>query len=112
MSLTLTCAHEAHGIATQGQRNPTHVFVCKQRVLEVNPQSPFIQDLLSRVKALASPDDLRDPDLEADTELEVTSILIDGALVVVASKLPTRTCMSFSYWRAQSVLIALNLQLL
>jgi len=56
-------------------------FARKQRVLEVNPQSPLIQGLLSRVKALASPDDLGDPDLEAEAELQVTSILIDGALV-------------------------------
>jgi len=57
-------------------------FARKQRVLEVNPQSPLIQGLLSRVKALASPDDLGDPDPEAEAELEeVTSILIDGALV-------------------------------
>jgi len=83
-----------------------HEFARQQRVLEVNSQSRLIQGLLSRVKALVCPDDLRDPDLEADAELEVTSILIDGALVVVASKLP------FSYSHAQSVLIALNLQLL
>jgi len=86
-----------------------HEFARQQRVLEVNSQSRLIQGLLSRVQALVSPDDL---DLEVDAELEVTSILIDGALVVVASKLPTRTCMSFSYSHAQSVLIALNLQLL
>jgi len=69
-----------------------HGFARQQRVLEVNSQSRLIQGLLSRVKALASPDDLRDPDLEADAELEVTSILIDGALVVVSSKL--RVCLS------------------
>ena len=88
-------------------------FARQQRVLEVKSQSRLIQGLLSRVKAPASPDNLRDPDLEVDAELEeVTSILIDGALVVVASKLPTRSCMSFSYSHARSVLIALNLQLL
>ena len=35
-----------------------HRFARKQRVLEVNSQLLLIQDLLSYVKALASPDDL------------------------------------------------------
>jgi len=57
-------------------------FAHKQRDLEVNSQSPLIHGLLSRFKAFASPDDLGVPDLEAEAELEeVTSILIDGALV-------------------------------
>ena len=82
MPLTLTCAHESHIIATQGQKNPMHDFARKQRVLEVNPQSPLIEGLLRRVKALPSADDLEDPDPEAEAELEeVISILIDGALV-------------------------------
>ena len=69
-------------IATQGQKNPMQDFARKQRVLEVNPKSPLIEGLLKRVKALPSPDDLEDPDLEAEAELEeVVSILIDGALV-------------------------------
>jgi len=59
-----------------------HDFARKQRVLEVNPHSPLIEGLLKRIKALPSPDDLEDPDPEAEAELEeVTSILIDGALV-------------------------------
>lgn len=57
-------------------------FARKQRVLELNPQSPLIEGLLERVKALPSPDELEDPDPEAEAELEeVTSILIDGALI-------------------------------
>jgi hypothetical protein len=57
-------------------------FARQQRVLEVNPLSPLIEGLLKRVKALPSPDDLEDPDPEAEAELdEVASILIDGALV-------------------------------
>jgi len=69
-------------LATQGQKNPMHDFARKQRVLEVNPKSPLIEGLLKRVKALPSPDDLEEPDPEAEAELEeVLSILIDGALV-------------------------------
>jgi len=45
---------------------------------------------------------------EAEADLEVISILIGGALV----RLPTRTYVTFLYSHAQSVLIALNLQLL
>ena len=59
-----------------------HDFARKQRVLEVNPQSPLIEGLLKRIKALPSPDDLEDADPEAEAEMEeVMSILIDGALV-------------------------------
>jgi len=59
-----------------------HEFARKQRVLEVNPQSPLIQGLFRRVKALPRPDDLEDPNIEAEADLEeVTSILIDGGLV-------------------------------
>jgi len=59
-----------------------HDFARKQRVLEVNPRSPLIEGLLKRVKALPSADDLEEPDLEAEAELEeVVSILIDGAAI-------------------------------
>lgn len=59
-----------------------HDFARKQRVLEVNPQSPLIEGLLKRIKALPSADDLEDADPEAEAEMEeVISILIDGALV-------------------------------
>ena len=72
----------AFDIASQGQKDGMRDFARKQRVLEVNPQSPLIEGLLKRVKALPSPDDLEDPDPEAEAELEeVISILIDGALV-------------------------------
>ena len=59
-----------------------HDYARKQRVLEVNPQSPLIEGLLKRIKALPSPDDLEEADPEAEAEMEeVTSILVDGALV-------------------------------
>jgi len=59
-----------------------HEFAKKQRVLEINPYSPLIQGLLRRVNQLAFDDEDREADTEAEGELqEVTSILIDGALV-------------------------------
>lgn len=81
-SLANLCSLTTCEIATQGQKNPMHDFARKQRVLEVNPLSPLIEGLLKRVKALPSPDDLEEPDPEAEAELEeVASILIDGALI-------------------------------
>jgi heat shock protein beta len=53
-------------------------FLKKQRTLEINPKSPLIEGLLTRVEEL----DNEEKDLEAEKELkEVASILIDGALV-------------------------------
>jgi HSP90 family molecular chaperone len=55
-------------------------FARKQKVLEINPRSPLIEGLLRRIEQLPSEEEERD--LEAEDELrEVTSILIDGALV-------------------------------
>lgn len=52
----------------------------RYKVLEINPRSPLIQGLLRRVEQLPGEDEERD--IEAEDELrEVTSILIDGALV-------------------------------
>src|ERR1700761_3098896 len=57
-----------------------HEFAKKQKFLEINPYSPLIEGLLRRVKQL--PDEGDERDLEAEAELkEVTSILIDGALI-------------------------------
>lgn len=57
-----------------------HDYAKKQKFLEINPYSPLIEGLLRRVQQL--PDEEEDQDLEAEAELrEVTSILIDGALV-------------------------------
>lgn len=54
-------------------------YMRKQRSLEVNPRSPLIEGLLARVVDLSSDEE---KDTEAEKELkEITSILIDGALV-------------------------------
>lgn len=55
-------------------------FAKKQKLLEINPRSPLIEGLLRRIEQLPSEEEERD--LEAEDELrEVSSILIDGALV-------------------------------
>ena len=57
-----------------------HEFAKKQKILEINPRSPLIEGLLRRVKQLPAEDEERD--LDAEDELkEVTSVLIDGAMV-------------------------------
>ena len=55
-------------------------YALKAKLLEINPRSPLIEGLLRRVNGLPTEEDERD--LDAEEELrEVTSILIDGALV-------------------------------
>ena len=57
-----------------------HEFAKKQKLLEINPRSPLIEGLLKRVKQLPTEEEERD--LDAEDELkEVTSVLIDGAMV-------------------------------
>ena len=57
-----------------------HEYAKKQKSLEINPNSPLIEGLLRRVKQLPGEDE--EPDRETEEELqEVTSILVDGALV-------------------------------
>ncbi len=57
-----------------------HEYAKKMKLLEINPRSPLIEGLLKRVEQLPSEEEERD--LEAEDELrEVTSVLIDGALV-------------------------------
>ena len=52
----------------------------KAKRLEINPRSPLINGILRHVNQLPSEEEYRD--IEAEEELkEVTSILIDGALV-------------------------------
>lgn len=54
----------------------------KQRVLEINPRSPLIAGLLAKVKELNDVAEGEEKDKELEDELkEVSSILIDGALV-------------------------------
>lgn len=57
-----------------------HEYAMKAKRLEINPRSPLIDGILRRVNQLPSEEEYRD--IEAEEELkEVTSILIDGALV-------------------------------
>ena len=57
-----------------------HEYSMKAKRLEINPRSPLIDGILRRVNQLPSEEEYRD--IEAEEELkEVTSILIDGALV-------------------------------
>lgn len=64
-----------------------HEFAMKAKLMEINPRSPLIEGLLRRVEALPAEDE--EPDLEAEDELkEVTSILIDGALVRSGFEVP------------------------
>jgi heat shock protein 90kDa beta len=59
-----------------------HDYAKKQKVLEINPYSPLIKGLLRRVKQMNSDNEDHNQDPEAEQVLkEVTSILIDGALV-------------------------------
>ncbi|THH32719.1 hypothetical protein EUX98_g1478 [Antrodiella citrinella] len=90
--VTSSCAivADAHGYTANIEKmmsannNPNkglmHEFAKKQKILEINPRSPLIEGLLKRVKQL--PDEDEERDLDAEDELkEVTSVLIDGALV-------------------------------
>jgi heat shock protein beta len=55
-------------------------YAMKAKLLEINPRSPLIEGLLRRVKDLPIGEEERDLDAEGELR-EVTSILIDGALV-------------------------------
>lgn len=57
-----------------------HDYALKAKLLEINPYSPLIEGLLRRVQALPTDEEERDVDAEEELK-EVTSILIDGALV-------------------------------
>lgn len=57
-----------------------HDFAIKAKLLEINPGSPLIEGLLRRIKDLPTDEDEKDEEAEAELK-EVTSILIDGALV-------------------------------
>jgi heat shock protein 90kDa beta len=48
--------------------------------LEINPRSPLIEGLLRKVERLPTEDEEKDPEAEAQL-VEVTTILIDGALI-------------------------------
>lgn len=57
-----------------------HDFALKAKMLEINPRSPLIEGLLHRVEALPTESEERDEEAEVELK-EVTSILIDSALV-------------------------------
>ncbi|KAA1466486.1 HSP90-domain-containing protein [Dentipellis sp. KUC8613] len=63
----------------QGQ-SAMHEYAKKQKLLEINPRSPLIEGLLRRVQQLPTEEEGRDIDAEEELK-EVTSILLDGALV-------------------------------
>ncbi|SJL01979.1 uncharacterized protein ARMOST_05303 [Armillaria ostoyae] len=70
-----------------GPNGVMHEFAMKAKLLEINPRSPLIEGLLRKVEAL--PEDEEEKDLEAEEELkEVTSILIDGALIRSGFEVP------------------------
>lgn len=73
-----------------------HEFAKKQKLLEINPRSPLIEGLLRRVEQL--PGEGEERDLEAEAELEeVSTILIDGALVRSGFEVPdSNECVSYS----------------
>jgi len=61
----------------KSNRGGMYEYAMKAQHLEINPRSPLIEGILRRVNQLRE-----DRDIEAEEELrEVTSILIDGALV-------------------------------
>ena len=65
-----------------------HDFGKRMKILEINPRSPLIEGLLKRVEQLPTGDDA-ERDLDAEDELrEVTSVLIDGALVRSGFEVP------------------------
>ena len=57
-----------------------HDYALKAKMLEINPRSPLIEGLLRRIAALPTEPEEQDEDAEAELK-EVTSILIDSALV-------------------------------
>jgi heat shock protein beta len=64
-------------------------WVKKQKYLEINPRSPLIQGLLSKVEELNKVEEGEEKDAELEQELkEVASILIDGALVRSGFEVP------------------------
>jgi len=64
----------------KGNRGLLHDYAMKAKILEINPRSPLIGGLLRRVEDLPIGEDERGLDAEEELK-EVTSILIDGALV-------------------------------
>jgi heat shock protein beta len=67
-------------LASHGKKTALQDYATKQKVLEINPKSPVIAQLLKRVMALATNEEERDQDEETEIK-EVISILIDGALI-------------------------------
>jgi len=73
---------------SKGQDTYMQDILLKARLLEINPRSPLIEGLLHRIEALSAAED-EEKDLDLEEELtEVTSILIDGALVRSGFEVP------------------------
>ncbi|KAF5370105.1 hypothetical protein D9758_001068 [Tetrapyrgos nigripes] len=64
-----------------------HEIAMKAKLLEINPRSPLIEGLLRKVESLPTDEDERDEEAEAELQ-EVTSILIDGALIRSGFEVP------------------------
>ncbi|KAG9100480.1 hypothetical protein FS749_015073 [Ceratobasidium sp. UAMH 11750] len=66
-----------------------HDWAKKQKFLEINPASPLIEGMLKKVQALNDVEEGEEKDAQLEEELrEVTSILIDGALVRSGFEVP------------------------
>jgi len=66
-----------------------HDWAKKQKFLEINPASPLIEGMLKKVQALNDIEEGEEKDAQLEEELrEVTSILIDGALVRSGFEVP------------------------
>jgi len=66
--------------AKSSRNGPMHDFALKAKMLEINPRSPLIEGLLHRIEAIPTEPEERDEEAEVELK-EVTSILIDSALV-------------------------------
>lgn len=72
--------HTGAANSKSSRNGPMHDYALKAKMLEINPRSPLIEGLLRRIAALPTEPEERDEDDEDELK-EVTSILIDSALV-------------------------------
>ena len=80
MLISQASAYIESSAGQKSNQGAMHEYAMKAKRLEINPRSPLIDGILRRVSQLPSEEEFKD--FEAEEELkEVTSILIDGALV-------------------------------